>query len=321
MAVRKRMRPRAPTPTSAAGDVVTPQATPKPHRPPRGPRPTEPVPDPAWIVELRSLSKPPTLAIFASAWLETRKHRTQRGDAQKLRDHVLLRLGNRQLRQLSSEDVCGLIRHIQGKKGISIESAKLAYAVFSDLVGAALEAGLIPQDPRVLPPDIWPSEPPPPRPTFTPAEVLTLTTDERLDPDLRAYNALAFYSGLELRRVCRLRFGNWRSQVQEPIAPFLLSALDHWSSQGFEAVYGRPPTSEDWLVPRRSDVAEPHGEGSAYKAFRRGCVKVGVKTRSPNAITNTFGKGAASSPAEPALDSAEDAHPEARVPGAKGPLD
>jgi hypothetical protein len=43
-------------------------------------------------------------------------------------------------------------------------------------------------------------------------------------------------------------------------------------------------------VPRRSDVTQPQSEGSLYKAFRRCCVALGIATRSPNALRNTFEK-------------------------------
>jgi hypothetical protein len=223
-----------------------------------------------------------------SHWLKTRDNRTRQGEAQRLRDHVLPLLGARRLRDIRSEDVVNVVRQVQGKKGINLKSAKNAYAVFAELLGAALEQGLIATDPRDLPPDIWPAEAQLPRPSFSPAEVLALTSDPRLDAELRIYNSLAFGTGLAPRWLCALRFCDWPDRVGAPVSPELESRLAEWKNSGFESVYGRPPSAEDWVVPRRSDVTLPHTEGSVYKAFRRGCVTLGIKTRSPNAVRSTF---------------------------------
>lgn len=229
-----------------------------------------------------------TVAELVSHWLATRDQRTRKGDAQRLRDHVLPLLGARRVREIRTEDVVNLVRHIQGKKGINLKSAKNAYAVFAELLGAALEQGLLSTDPRELPPDIWPAEAALPRPIFSPAEVTALTSDPRLDEELRVYNSLAFGTGLAVRWLCELRFADWPGRVGGPVSPELETRLAEWKERGFESVYGRPPSAEDWLVPRRSDVTQPHTEGSVYKAFRRGCVTLGIKTRSPNAVRNTF---------------------------------
>jgi len=64
--------------------------------------------------------------------------------------------------------------------------------------------------------------------------------------------------------------------------------LESWQQSGFAAVFGREPGPEDWLVPRRSDVAQPHTEGSMFKSFRRACVKLRIAPRSLQALRNTF---------------------------------
>jgi integrase len=241
-----------------------------------------------------------TLAEFAGEWLETRGNRTRRGDEQRLRDHLLPALGSRRLTELRSADVSAALREIQAKKGISLKSVQNAYAVLHDLLGDALRRGLLEEDPRLLPKDIWPaptsSQNPP---LFTAAEVTTLTSDPRLDAEQRVWNEIAFRTGLRDPELCQLRFGNWRSQIDPQLQPALASTLEAWQERGFAAVYGRAPIEEDWLVPRRSDVKTPQSPGSAYKAFRRCCVKVGIKPRSPNAVRNTFAQGASAASALP----------------------
>jgi integrase len=202
---------------------------------------------------------------------------------------VLPLLGLRRLRDIRSQDVAEVVRAMLAKKGMNVKSARNAHAVFAELLGDALGQGLIAEDPRAVPADLWPAEPALAPARFSIEEARALTSDERLDLDQRIMNALAFHSGLESGDICRLRFDDWAARVRTPLAPELGAALEHWQHGGFESVYGRPPRPEDWLVPRRSNVELPHSEGSAYKAFRRACVMLGIKTRSPRAAQNSFG--------------------------------
>lgn len=228
-----------------------------------------------------------TLAELARAWLAGRDRHRRRPDAERLGDHVLPLLGSKRVRDLCPEDLALVVRRMLDKRGMTLKSARNAYAVLEEVLGDALQRGLIAQDPRVLPADVWPAEPEREASRYSLEEARALMTDERLELDQRIYNLLAFHSGLAGRELCELRFGDWASRA--PAAPAALrSALDAWREAGFESVYGRPPTDDDWLVPRRSDPSQPHTEGSAYKAFRRACVRLGIKARSPRAATNTF---------------------------------
>jgi integrase len=229
-----------------------------------------------------------TVGEFARQWLKGRSAATRQADVQRLRDHFLPGLGTKRLRDLNDEDVVGVVRQMLAKKGMNVKSARNAYAVFSDLVQDALGLSLVAADPRDLPEDIWPVEEAASIPRFKPDEARALMQDERLDADQRVFNALAFHSGLESAEVCQLRFADWASHVRSPLAPELATLVEAWRESGFERVHGRAPTPEDWLVPRRSDVTQPHTEGSSYKAFRRACVALGIKVRSPRAVVNTF---------------------------------
>jgi integrase len=227
-----------------------------------------------------------SLADFANRWLQTRTNRTQRGDLQRVRDHVIPILGSKRLMDLRPEHIVGAVRQIEQKKGINEKSVRNAHVVLYELLDAAISQGLVDQACRVSAAELWPAEPLPVRQRFTDAEVTALTGDERLDADLRVYNTLAFYSGLSERELCSLRWEDWPGRAEPD--PVLASSIEQWRRGGFEAVYGRPPLPDDWIVPRRSDPTQPHTEGSIYKAFRRCCVKLGIKTRSPHAIKNTF---------------------------------
>jgi integrase len=251
----------------------------------RNPAPAQPADAPSALAPIRPSA---TVAEFASAWLGTREPGQRQGDAQRLRAHVLPQLGTRRLRDIVAEDVAEMVRRTLGKKGMEVKTARNAYATFAEFLGAALERGLLTADPRELPAEIWPAAAPVVRPSFTDAEVLALTSDERLDPELRIYASLAFYGGISDAAICHLRMGQWREEFGVDIAAELAAALERWQQQGFQLAYGRPATAQDWLVPRHADVTQPQSEGSLYKSFRRGCVALGIAPRSPHAIRNTF---------------------------------
>lgn len=253
------------------------------------PEPTSLVPEPA-------LRPTTTLAELAREWLKQREPRRRQADTERLRDHVLPLLGSRRVRDITSDDVVDVVRRTLAKKGMNSKSAKNAYAVFSDLLGDALARGLLTVDPCQLPADIWPEEPSD-EPRFSPSEVRALTEDERLEPDQRFYNQLAFHSGLDSASICELRFDSCRERLAAPIPRELEQALERWQASGFESIHGRAPTPADWLVPRHSDVTQPLTEGAAFKAFRRACVALKIKTRPPRAIRNTFEASRQSEPA------------------------
>jgi integrase len=248
--------------------------------------------EPSRIVADVAVRPNATLAELAREWLKGREPRRRQADSERLRDHVLPLLGARRVRDLTPDDVTGVVRRTLAKKGMTAKSARNAYAVFSELVGDALARGLLAADPRQLPADIWPAEPGEP-PRFSAAEVHALTHDERLDLDQRLYNLLAFHSGLDGAALCQLRFDGWRERLAAPVSPELETAIERWKTGGFERLFGRPPTGVDWLVPRRSDVSQPLTQGAAFKAFRRACVALKIKTRSPRAIQNTFAASSA----------------------------
>jgi integrase len=254
-------------------------------------------PEPTSIVSQAVVRPNATLAELAREWLKEREQRRRQADTERLRDHVLPLLGARRLRDITAADVTDVVRRTLAKKGMNPKSAKNAYDVFSDLLGHAIARGLLPDDPRQLPADIWSEEPAEPV-RFSAAEVHALIHDERLEPDQRLYNRLAFHSGLDSAAICQLRFDDWRERLAGPALRELEPALELWQTGGFESVYGRPPTAGDWLIPRRSDVTQPLTEGATFKAFRRACVALKIKTRSPRAIQNTFAVGTA-----PASDS------------------
>jgi integrase len=240
-----------------------------------------------------------TLDEFSEAWLAARDESTRQRDRARLRDHVLPLLGRTRVRDLTAQHVEDVVRRTLAKKGMNGKSARFAYEVFAELLGAALGAGLLSQDPRVLPDGLWPVEPAVTRPSFSPPEIAALTSDARIDAELSIFSALGVYTGLPVRTLCSLRFSDAPGLPRAPFAEQLSRVLADWREVGFERVFSRTPNSDDWLVPRRSDVTQPHSEGSIFKAFRRACVAAGIKPRSLQALRTTFERALAESEGAP----------------------
>jgi integrase len=160
------------------------------------------------------------------------------------------------------------------------------------------------------------------------AEVVRmLTTDERILPAERMFLTLLFYTGTREGEACGLRWRDWDRKPEPlgsllvekqyegallktekdnlgeatrvvPVHPFLEAALDMWWREGFEHVYCRKPTPDDFVVPCRARhrsgapykerFLAHHTRSSAYKLFRRTLAVVGVENQALHATRNTF---------------------------------
>ena len=252
-----------------------------------------------------------SLAKYAALWLEQRNNRTYLEDAQRLRDHVLPRVGHLRLSEITQADVVKLVRDLQAGGNIGRKTAKNAYGVFRTLMRDARIEGLLAQDPCVLPRGIWLEESRSEREPYSASEVISLVTDPRIESDRRVLFALWFYTGGREGEACGLKWGDWIREAQPlgslsidsqyedeplktnrprkvPVHPDLAAVLDQWWRVGFELTYARRPTSADWIVPLRSESTRPHTKSSAYKAFRRACELLGIENRSLHSTRHTM---------------------------------
>lgn len=126
---------------------------------------------------------------------------------------------------------------------------------------------------------------------------------EAVEPDVRMWNALMFFTGMRTGEVCGRKWSDYdrrsepmgaldiTSQYNDrklktdkirkaPVHQELASALDWWWREGFEFVYGRKPRLDDYIVPHRDRRGEhPHTESSAYKQWLRACAQARVPNR------------------------------------------
>lgn len=79
-----------------------------------------------------------------------------------------------------------------------------------------------------------------------------------------------------------------RFSLEVPVHPNLELVLRDWWSEGFELVHRRKPGRGDFIVPQRKLDGGNHTKSSAYKAFARALVIVGIPSKTLHATRNTF---------------------------------
>ena len=157
------------------------------------------------------------------------------------------------------------------------------------------------------------------RTPYTAEEVTALISDEKIAPDFRVWNALAFFTGMREGEVCGRRFRDWNRNADPlgaltvdtqykdqplktedrkgdqprkvPVHPELAIILERWFRDGWAVMHGRAPTPNDWIVPKRKGdgaIVEPHTKSTAYKSWRRSCRLAGVENRSLHSSRHTF---------------------------------
>jgi len=192
------------------------------------------------------------------------------------------------------------------------------YGVVQRLFRQARVEGLMRGNPCELPAELTPSNRArSKRKPYTGDEVVTLTTDERIRLDARMWIALAFYTGEREGEVCGHKFKDYdpgpsplgsllverqydgamlktstiiRGEKPRivPVHPTLAAMLDDWKERGFELVFCRKPTPEDFIVPCRAREARNHTRSSAYKMFQAACEVVEIESHTVHATRNTF---------------------------------
>jgi integrase len=223
-----------------------------------------------------------TILDYAAEWFEARGNRSKRDDAQRMRDHILPRIGAVKLQDLTRLQVRDLIRAlIADDQTISIKTAKNAFGVFRTMMQEALDSDLISRDPcGRLPRGTWPSDAAAgtkgkqKREIYTQDEVVQLTTNELVPAGVRVLNTIFFYTAAREGEGCGPTWRQWSRDSlplgalaidwaydhkplkqdeqprRVPVHPVLAETLDWWWREGFALTYGRAPTLDDFIVPR-----------------------------------------------------------------------
>jgi integrase len=268
-----------------------------------------------------------TVGSYARDWLAARTNRSAEDERSWWHNHVTTRcrwfvdLKLEDVRVLHTvrlakelalpyEVVGGSTRKLSSKSVFNI------FGVISTMFRDARIAELMVRNVCEMPRGTLNSKPTVRRQPYSTATVLTLATDDRLQADWRMFLILLFYTGMREGEACGRRFRDWDRNTEPlgaltvatqyndqplktedkvgeaprviPVHPHLERALDLWWREGFEHVYCRRPTKDDFIVPCRARKLGNHTRSSAYKLFRRALAAVGVETQSLHATRHTF---------------------------------
>lgn len=179
----------------------------------------------------------------------------------------------------------------------------------------AVIAELIDSNPCVLPRGTFKGGKRAQREPYTEEEIRALITNEKIAPDQRVFNALVFYTGERIGEAAGRRWRDWDRATRPltaltvdtqydgqplktadkkgeqprivPVHPDLAALLTWWWNEGFEWVYCRKPTADDFIVPQRDGTNRT--KSTIYKTWtRHSCPRAGVRNRSVHSTRHTF---------------------------------
>ena len=253
---------------------------------------------------------PLTLARYSEIWLEERRRAgivDWRGEAAKLRDHVVPFIGHMELNSIRPKHISDLMKRLAEKtdRPIGRKTRRNVYGIIKSLLRDAKIADFfLGEDPCILPSMAFGNEHEKDpewraKAIFTSSELVRLITDETIPEDRRVFYALMGVGGCRLGEAAALRMRNVdldryplgglliaRSHEQDwtkgkfarevPIHPVLAGMLAVWTMSGWEKMVGRAPTPDDLLVPmppqdalrRRGDVTRESLRTKTY-AYKR----------------------------------------------------
>jgi integrase len=158
-------------------------------------------------------------------------------------------------------------------------------------------------------------------------DVRRLVYDRRIPEDRRVLYALEFLTGMRTGEAAARRWEDWadvsyrgdlgrlvartayntrhrivkttKTRVEKwiPVHPALADVLTAWKAEGWERFWGRPPQSDDLIVP--SATGKPRNNAFSWRAFRDDLVTLGIPHQRHYETRSTFinlAEGAGASP-------------------------
>ncbi len=260
-----------------------------------------------------------SVAAYAAQWLDSRRRRgieTVRDDESRLRVHVLPVLGQRPLSAVRPREIRELVERLIQEGRLAPGTIRNVYSTVRTLFRDAVLYEVAPVSPCVLPRSILPSERDRRawsrrrRPSiFSADEVNSLLGDRRVPDDRRAFYALLFFTGMRHGEAAGRR---WRDLALDsrplaaiavatqydnaplktnvprviPIHPVLETTLSEWHRFGFKKLLGRPPTSDDFIIPSRRGTCRTRG--TTLRNLQRDCSRIAVTIRRTHDTRHTF---------------------------------
>ncbi len=234
---------------------------------------------------VRSNAAVPVRAFSVAAWAKKWAEGRPQLDYGRLKKHVLPSIGGKLLRDVTQNDVRGLVIGWRDGKDLAPRTIRNIVWAMSKLFADAMLKGLLEKTPCVLVKGDRPKIRDKDRrwrqtAVFTRAEAEQLVTDPRVPGDRRTMWALGLLAGLRLGEVSALRWRDYDSlrsplgclhisssftrvnKVEKgtktevtrlvPAHPILAEQLASWRATGWAELFGRAPQPEDFVVPNRA---------------------------------------------------------------------
>lgn len=270
-------------------------------------------------------TSPPTVVEFAREWIKTQRYGSVEKDKKRLEFYLAPSpLASHVLTEVRPRHVLAFIGWLTDRPSarggtLAPRTVRNAYDVLRRALSAAVIADLIPSSPCAPLSNALPSmndKHPGARETwlFTREEVERLISAPELLPDRRVTYAILFLTGCRWGELAALRFRDWNpgavplgrliiSRAIEPMTkrekgtktgavkrvpvhPALAEILTAWQARGFEALLGRAPTSEDFVLPTRRFTARGVDSGNRY--LHEDCARLGLVPRHIHCARRTF---------------------------------
>jgi integrase len=224
-----------------------------------------------------------TVRQFATTWLAKRTNVTASDDSARIANHVAPRIGSMPIADVKPKHIDDVIMALRDEGKLAPRTIRSISGLMHTMFKRALKEELIVTNPVQMERGILPKKVDK-DPTWRHEAIYTRTEAERLlsDPrillDRRVLYALKFLAGglrhseaarltwaqydADAKPLGRIALGKTKSGVprEVPVHPTLAKVLAAWKLSGWNAVYGRTPTAEDFIVPTRNmNTDNPRG--------------------------------------------------------------
>ena len=102
------------------------------------------------------------------------------------------------------------------------------------------------------------------------------------EPDAKPLGSLRVHRQYDDQLLKTAKSGDTKERMV-PVHPELERVLRCWQAEGFEAVYGRSPRSEDFIVPDPRNLGA-RNQSQATKAHKRDAERIGVPNKGSHAL-------------------------------------
>jgi len=218
---------------------------------------------------------PETVAAYAGTWLDKRTNASARDDRTRIEKHVLPRIGRMLLAEVKPRHIDDLVMALRGEGKLAPRTIRGIAGLLHTMFKRAVKEELIATNPvqmerGTLPKKVDKDPTWRPQAIYSRDEVERLISDPRILPDRHVLYGLKSVGGgmrhgeaarlrwrdydTEAKPLGRIALGQTKSGVprEVPVHPTLAKLLAQWKLSGWEATFGRRPTTDDLIVPTRN---------------------------------------------------------------------